>query len=170
MIYFLSLGSNLGDKRKNLAQGLGFLAEGGVRILRTSSLYRTQPVEHQDQPWFYNQVVKVSTPLHPHSLLHLIKRIEKRMGREPGQTGGPRPIDIDILLAERWIIQTERLVIPHPRMQKRNFVLVPFKEISPETMHPRLKNRIVELWKKSADHSVVRKLRSVKSESKKVFH
>jgi 2-amino-4-hydroxy-6-hydroxymethyldihydropteridine diphosphokinase len=167
MKYFLSLGSNLGDKRKNLGQGLDLLTQGGVRILRASSLYRTQPVGYENQPWFYNQVVEVSAPLNPYDLLRLIKKIEEKIGREPTRAGGPRPIDIDILLAEHWIIQTERLVIPHPRMQKRNFVLVPFKEISPETKHPLLKNKISELWRNSGDSSVVRKLKALKSGSKK---
>lgn len=169
MRYFLSLGSNLGDKRKNIAQALGLLAQGGVEVLRASSLYRTQPVDYKEQPWFYNQVVEVSTPLNPYDLLRLTKGIEKRMGRKPTRLSGPRPIDIDILLAENWVIQTKRLVIPHPRMQKRNFVLIPFREISPGTTHPVLKKKISELKKKSADSSGVRKLRSLKSENKRAL-
>jgi len=159
MKYFLGLGSNLGAKRKNLTQALGLLAQGGVRVMHASSLYRTQPVDDTEQPWFYNQVIEVSTSLNPYGLLRLIKGIEKRMGRKPTRPSGPRPIDIDILLAENWVIQTKRLVIPHPRMQRRNFVLVPFKEISPETTHPLLKKKISELWQKSADSSAVRILR-----------
>lgn len=169
MRYFLSLGSNLGDKRKNLAQALGLLEQGGVIVLRSSSVYSTQPVDYSEQPWFYNQVVEVITPLNPHELLRLIKGIEKRMGRKPTRPSRPRPIDIDILLAENLIIKTEHLVVPHPRMQKRNCVLVPFKEISPETMHPLLKKKISELWKKSTDSSVVRKLKALKRESKRIL-
>lgn len=169
MRYFLGLGSNLGNKRKNLAQALGLLAQDGVRILHASSLYRTQPVDHTEQPWFYNQVIEVSSCLDPYDLLRLIKGIEKRMGRKPTRPSGPRPIDIDILLAENWVIQTNRLVIPHPRMQRRNFVLVPFKEISPGTTHPVLKKKISELRKKSEDYSVVRKLGALKSESKRTL-
>jgi len=163
MRYYLSLGSNLGDKRKNLGQGLGLLAQGGVRIIRASSVYRTQPVDHQDQPWFYNQVIEVSTPFNPYGLLGLIKKIERTLGREPSQRRGPRPLDIDILLAQGRIIQTQRLVIPHPRMHQRNFVLAPLKEISPETIHPLYKKKIVELWKKTSDRSAVRKLRPLNS-------
>ena len=166
MKYFLSLGSNLGDRRKNLERGLDLLTQGGVRILRASSLYRTQPVGYKNQPWFYNQVVEVSSSLNPYDLLRLIKKIEEGLGREPDGTGGPRPIDIDILLAEHWIIQTERLVIPHPRMQKRNFVLVPFNEISPGTSHPLLKKKISELWENSGDASSVQKLGPLKRAGK----
>ena len=167
MRYFLSLGSNLGHKRKNLEQGLALLAQGGARILRASSVYRTQPVGYENQPWFFNQVVEISSSLNPYELLRLIKEIEERLGRKPTRTGGPRPIDIDILLAEHWIIQTKRLIIPHPRMQKRNFVLVPFSEISPGTKHPLLKKKVSELWKNSGDSAAVRKLRALEAEGRR---
>ena len=163
MRYFLGLGSNLGDKRKNLRQGLDLLAQGRVRIIRASSVYRTQPVDRQYQPWFYNQVIEVSTPFNPYGLLGLIKKIERTLGREPSQRRGPRPLDIDILLAQGWVVQTQRLVIPHPRMHLRNFVLAPFKEISPETIHPLFKKTILELWEKTSDRSAVRKLSPLKS-------
>jgi 2-amino-4-hydroxy-6-hydroxymethyldihydropteridine diphosphokinase len=166
MRYFLSLGSNLGDKKINLAHALTLLEQQGVRILRASSFYRTQPVDCPGQLWFFNQVVEVSTPLNPYDLLGLIKGIEKRMGRKRSRVGGPRPIDIDILLAEDCIIRTKRLTVPHPRMQKRNFVLVPFKEISRQTLHPLLKKTILELWKESLDSSAVRKLKTLKKEDR----
>jgi len=165
----LSLGSNLGDKRKNMAQALALLTQKGVKILRASSLYRTQPVGYTEQLWFYNQVIEVSSSLNPYDLLRLIKGIEKRMGRKPTRPSGPRPIDIDILLAEDCIIRTKRLTIPHPRMQKRNFVLVPFKEMSPGTTHPVLKKTISELWKKSTDSSVVRKLKPPKEKAEGLY-
>ncbi len=160
MKYFLSLGSNLGHKRKNLEQGRALLVQGGAKILRASSVYRTQPIGDKNQPWFYNQVIKISSSLSPYDLLRLIKKIEERLGRKPTSAAGPRPIDIDILQAEHWIIHTERLIIPHPRMQKRNFVLVPFHEISPRTKHPVLKKKISELWRNSADSAVVQRLRT----------
>jgi 2-amino-4-hydroxy-6-hydroxymethyldihydropteridine diphosphokinase len=166
MRYFLSLGSNLGDKRINLAHALALLRQRGVRILRASSVYRTQPLDCPGQPWFYNQVVEVSTPLNPYDVLGLIKGIEKRMGRKRSRAGGPRPIDIDILLAEDCIIRTTRLTVPHPRIEKRNCVLVPFREISGETLHPLLKKTIQELWKESLDSSVVRKLKTLKQEDR----
>jgi 2-amino-4-hydroxy-6-hydroxymethyldihydropteridine diphosphokinase len=164
MKYFLGLGSNLGDKRRNLSQALEMLARKGIKILKASSLYQTEPVDFRDQPCFYNQVVEVRTSLEPPKMLRLIKGIEKKLGRGPGRARRPRPIDIDILLAENRVIRTRRLTIPHPRLEKRNFVLVPFKEISPGSVHPLLKKSILELWKKSSDSSSVRKLRALRME------
>jgi len=159
MKYFLSLGSNIGQKRKNLRLALALLEKEGGKVLRASSLYKTQPVGISDQPWFYNQVVEVETDLSPFSLLRLIKEIEKNMGRKTTVNQGPRLIDIDILLAGNSVIRTRELIIPHPRLEKRNFVLIPLGEISPETVHPFLKIKIEDLGKKSKDPSLVKKLR-----------
>lgn len=158
MKYFLSLGSNLGEKAENLERALLLLEEAGVKIVRHSSLYETQPVDLASQPWFYNQVVEAKSELSPHDLLGVIKDIEKRMGREMLRPKGPRLIDIDILLAEENVLQTEDLVIPHPRLDKRNFVLVPLREISPQSVHPLLKEKIEDLCQRSQDISVVRKI------------
>jgi len=166
MKYFLSLGSNLGDRAKNIEQALAFLEEEGTKIIKSSSLYETQPVDIPSQLWFFNQVVEVETDLNPSNFLRLVKKIEKKMGRKPLYPKGPRIIDIDILLAEGNVIQTKELVIPHPRMEKRNFVLVPFKEISPETLHPIFMEKIEDLWKRSKDSSLVRLIRESVSHRK----
>ena len=158
MKYFLSLGSNLGEKAENLERALLLLEEAGVKIVRHSSLYETQPVDLASQPWFYNQVVEAKSELNPHDLLGVIKDIEKRMGREMLRPKGPRLIDIDILLAEENVLQTEDLVIPHPRLDKRNFILIPLREISPQSVHPLLKEKIEDLCQRSQDMSVVRKI------------
>ena len=133
--------------------------EEGVKILRFSSLYKTQPVGYSDQPWFYNQVVEVGTRLNPYDLLDVIKKIELMLKRQPAVPDGPRTLDIDILLAEKSIIQTKKLIIPHPRLDKRNFILTPLKELSPDTYHPVLRQKIRDLFKKSEDPSVVKKLK-----------
>jgi len=156
MKYFLSLGSNLGDRKRNLAQALTFLKKDKVESLKISSVYETQPTDFTLQPWFFNQVVEVEADFHPEALFSLTKKIEHRMERKPSIQKGPRIIDIDILLAETRIIRTKKLEIPHPRLEKRNFVLVPFEEISPETVHPVLNENIENLLKKSKDRSVVR--------------
>lgn len=158
MRYFLSLGSNLGNKRRNLSLALKALQRAGVKVLRVSSVYRTQPVDFTAQPWFYNQVVHISAPLTPPELHDLTLRIEKELGRKPLPGKGPRAIDIDILLAENQAISTRRLVIPHPRLPLRNFVLVPLAEIAPRTVHPLLKRKIADLKKASTDPSAVRRL------------
>lgn len=158
MKYFLSLGSNLGHRAKNLAKATYFLEEEGLKVNKTSSVYETQPVDFPDQPWFFNQVIRVETSLDPFELLRLLKKIEKRMGRKILEKKGPRIIDIDILLAEQTVVQTDELAIPHPRMESRNFVLVPLKEISPDFIHPIMKVTIENLWKTSKDKATVRKI------------
>jgi 2-amino-4-hydroxy-6-hydroxymethyldihydropteridine diphosphokinase len=155
MRYYLSLGSNLGDKRNHLARALAALKKAGVKVLRSSSIYRTQPVGYTDQPWFYNQVVEVSTDLEPAGLLALIKTMEKGLGRRPAPRNRPRMIDIDILIAEDRVITSRQLTIPHPRMTERNFVLVPLLEIAPVAVHPLLEETILEIYKKSRDKAQV---------------
>jgi len=159
MNYFLSLGSNLGERESNLIQALSLLKKEEIKVLKVSSLYETQPVDFPDQRWFYNQVAKVKSPIDPLPFLALLKKIEQKMGRQTLIYKGPRIIDIDILLAENIIIQTEKLKIPHPRMDKRNFILLPLAEIAPNAVHPLLKETIKDLLKKSGDRSIVIKLR-----------
>jgi len=145
LIYFLSLGSNLGNRPANLARARKLLREGGIEVLRASSIYETEPVGHLDQPWFMNQALQVRSSLEPHALLGLAKSIEARMKRVPTVPQGPRTIDIDILLAGDIVLDTPDLVIPHPRLAQRNFVLVPLCEIAPEIRHPVLGKTIREL-------------------------
>ena len=151
MIYFLGLGSNLGSRPKNLAAATRFLRENGIEVLRASSIYETEPVDQLDQPWFLNQVLKVRSALDPPALLGLAKSIEARMKRVPTAAKGPRTIDIDILFADETILDTPDLVIPHPRLARRNFVLVPLCEIAPEISHPVLGKTIRELALSSSD-------------------
>ncbi len=158
MRYFLSLGSNLGDRENNLTLALSLLEKGGVEILKMSSFYETQPVDFPSQPWFYNQLVEVRTKANPGALLDLIKKIEQKMGRKRRLKKGPRIIDIDIILAEGSVIRKKELKIPHPRMEKRNFILLPFVEISPDTVHPVFNEDMKTLWKKSDDRSIIKQI------------
>jgi len=158
MRYYLSLGSNLGNRRANLGRALAALKMARVKVLRSSSLYRTEPVGYSAQPWFYNQVVEVSTALEPAELLALIMTVERGLGRRPAPKNRPRTIDIDILIAEDRLVSTRQLIIPHPRMAGRNFVLVPLLEIAPAAVHPLLKERISDIHKRSQDKSAVIKI------------
>jgi 2-amino-4-hydroxy-6-hydroxymethyldihydropteridine diphosphokinase len=158
MKYFLSLGSNLKDKKRNLKRAIRLLQNAAVNILRASSLYKTQPVGNAGQPWFVNQVVEVETDLTPWPLLSLLQSLEKKMGRSKSIRNGPRLIDLDILLAENTILDTPDLTIPHPRMAARNFVLVPLSEIAPDVRHPVLGKQAAVLLAESCDRSTVQKI------------
>jgi 2-amino-4-hydroxy-6-hydroxymethyldihydropteridine diphosphokinase len=132
---YLGLGSNMGDRRNNLELALDALAQK-ITVQVVSSLYDTTPVSNIHQPRFLNLVCEAATLLAPDDLLKFIKQIEKNMGRKAGPVNSPRPIDIDILLYGNQIIELPSLIIPHPRLTERAFVLVPFAEIAPDFVHP----------------------------------
>ncbi len=129
---YLGLGSNEGDRVANIREAIRRLENGGsCRVIDCSSVYETKPVGIIEQPDFLNAVVRVTTSLTPLALLDYCQAIEHSMGRVRTMRWGPRVIDIDILLYGRESLCTERLVIPHPEMLKRAFVLVPLSEIAP---------------------------------------
>ena len=136
---FLALGSNVGDRERNLENAIERLSTDSVRVLVRSSIYETEPREVLDQPWFLNQVLKIETGLFPVQVLRLAQHVEREMGRERGPKAapkGPRLIDIDILLYARAVIETPQLIVPHPSMLERRFVLEPLVEIAPNLRHP----------------------------------
>jgi len=157
--YYLGLGGNTGDRFANLEAAVRRLREEGVRIIGRSSIYRTEPVGLRNQPWFLNQALKVETRLSPEQLLKTAKAVEAGMGRKPGRRNGPRPIDIDILLAGKRNVRTAGLQIPHPRLAERRFVLVPLAEIAPRAVHPVLRKTIRSILRDCPDASAVRRLR-----------
>jgi 2-amino-4-hydroxy-6-hydroxymethyldihydropteridine diphosphokinase len=141
---YLSLGSNLGDRRANLRNAIGQLLNLG-RLLAVSSFYETQPVEFTDQPWFLNCAVALQTELRAEDFLLEIMAIEREMGRQRTQPKGPRTIDIDILLFGKAVLTSPKLSIPHPAMHQRRFVLEPLAEIAPDMQHPLLKKSVREM-------------------------
>ena len=143
---YLGLGSNLGDRHENLDKAIDYLSQR-LKVSQVSSVYDTEPMGNPEQPRFLNMVCQVYTRLAPHELLLLAKGIECKLGRVPGKPNAPRPIDIDILLYGQQVIKTPDLVIPHPRLTRRAFVLIPLAEIAPELVHPVNKKAIKELLK-----------------------
>lgn len=154
---YLSLGSNLGDREKNLRTAIAALADAKVRAIRVSSFYETEPVDLREQPWFLNCAVQAETELLPLELLRALRAIESQMGSKKLVTKGPRLIDLDILLCGDEIIDTPELQVPHPRMLMRKFVLVPLAEIEPNFKHASWKGTVSQLLKDLTDPSVVRK-------------
>ena len=140
----LGLGSNLGDRKANLDQALGYLSHR-LRVAKVSSVYDTEPVGNPNQPRFLNMVCQVETMIGPEALLILLKGVEQKIGRLPGKPNSPRPIDIDILFYGNRVINTPALVIPHPKLTERAFVLVPLAEIAPTLVHPVNKKNIEQL-------------------------
>ena len=132
---YLALGSNMGDRRGNLAAALQRLREV-VEISTISSIYETEPVGYLDQPRFFNIVCYGKTALTAQELLNYVKDIEVAIGRQPTFRNGPRPIDIDIIFYDDLHITQDNLSIPHPRMAERAFVLVPLAEIAPDAVDP----------------------------------
>jgi 2-amino-4-hydroxy-6-hydroxymethyldihydropteridine diphosphokinase len=153
---YLSLGSNIGDREKNLRAAIGELPHAGVAITKVSSFYETEPVDLREQPWFLNCVAEAETHFDPFMLLRALREIEAKMGSRKLVAKGPRLMDIDILLYGSETIDTLELQVPHPRMHLRRFVLVPLAEIAPAVVHPTLKLSTVELLGQTPDDSVVR--------------
>ncbi|HMX38842.1 MAG TPA: 2-amino-4-hydroxy-6-hydroxymethyldihydropteridine diphosphokinase [Saprospiraceae bacterium] len=152
---FLSLGSNLDDRRANLRRAAALINKEIGKIAKSSSLYETEPWGNTDQPAFLNQVVMANTTLDPRGLLEAITRIEREMGRQRKEKWGPRTIDVDILFYGKRVIRDKGLEIPHPELPQRGFVLVPMMEIAPDFEHPTLKKPMDELYMECTDESAV---------------
>jgi len=137
VIAFIGIGANMARSVETCRTAVGTLAESpGIRLLRTSSLYRTEPVGPRQQEWFINAVAEIRTSLQPGALLETLKDIERRLGRTEAIRWGPRVIDLDILLYGQEVIQEGDLVVPHPEMHRRRFVLVPLCELASYAVHP----------------------------------
>jgi 2-amino-4-hydroxy-6-hydroxymethyldihydropteridine diphosphokinase len=148
MVYYVSMGSNLGDRQFNLDRALSFLKSKGT-VLKVSAVYETSPVSMAPgSRHFLNRVVCLECVDSPLDLLHSIKAFEKNMGRDIRDSHGKdRTVDIDILLADRLIYRSKELTIPHREMSRRAFVLIPLAEIAPHLSHPVLNQTVGEILK-----------------------
>lgn len=156
---YLSIGSNLGQRKKNLEKAVKLLQTNNDSIVASSPVYETEPWGNPDQPKFLNQVVELSTDLEPESLLNKIHGIEEKCGRKhSGIIYSPRTLDIDILFYNSVIFTTDRLIIPHPLLHQRLFVLAPMADIAPEYKHPVLGKTIRELTKRCNDITKVKRI------------
>jgi 2-amino-4-hydroxy-6-hydroxymethyldihydropteridine diphosphokinase len=146
-VVYLGLGSNLGKKEDQIQTAITLIRKN-CKVERVSPLYLTEPVGFSDQEWFLNCVVEIDTDIVPQELLTLLKSIERKLGRKKTVQNGPRCIDIDILFYNDQVIQTKNLVIPHPMLHERLFVLQPMMDLNPGFMHPVLHKTIQELFEK----------------------
>ena len=157
-VVYLSLGSNLGDRDRNLTEAIQAL-EGVGQVKAVSSFYETEPVDFAQQAWFLNCAAAVESCLSPERMMAELLRMERKMGRERIHSKGPRTIDIDILLFGERIVDGPDLKIPHPAMHRRRFVLAPLADIAAEARHP-VRNRTVrELLAELPEGQMVRKVR-----------
>ena len=136
-VVYIGFGSNIGDRLAHIQNAIQTLSKTeGVTLQKISSVYKTDPVGYEAQAEFLNGVATIQTSLSSLSLLHTLKNIETAIGRKHRIRWGPREIDLDILIYGDLCLQTEKLVVPHPEMHLRHFVLVPLAEIAPDLVHP----------------------------------
>ncbi len=145
---FIAIGSNLSDREKNIKKAKSLMGKNGIKIVKTSSIIETEPYGLKEQPFFLNCVVECETALTPEELLRVLQSIEKELGRIRKVKWGPRTIDLDIIFYGNMVINKIGLVIPHPDMQNRIFVLKPICEIAPYFIHPVLRKTVKSILKK----------------------
>lgn len=157
---YLGLGANLGDRLQQLRQAIDMLNHTkGISVSRLSSVYETTPVGYVEQPIFYNMVIEIQTTLTPTNLMYVCLQVEKKLKRVREIRWGPRTIDIDILLYGDRVIRQPELVIPHPRMAERAFVLVPLQELAGDLPIPGTGRTVGECIRGLQGEQGIRKLK-----------
>jgi 2-amino-4-hydroxy-6-hydroxymethyldihydropteridine diphosphokinase len=154
---FVGLGANVGDREQNLLAARRGLEARGFRVTAMSSLYHTEPVDAPPQEWFLNAVAGGETALSPEGLLAACLDTERELGRVRDVPRGPRTIDLDLLLYGDVVRDGPGLVVPHPRMHERRFVLVPLAEIAPGARHPVLGLTAAEMLRRCPDRAQVQR-------------
>ena len=159
----IGIGGNLesaqfGPPRDTLTAALAALKEKRIRILTRSGWYRTEPVPRSEQPWFVNAVVSLATELGAKDLLNALQATERQFGRVRGELNAPRILDLDILDYQGEVMDTTSLVLPHPRLDERRFVLIPIAEIAPDWRHPILELTAVQLLAQLSSEQRIQRL------------
>jgi 2-amino-4-hydroxy-6-hydroxymethyldihydropteridine diphosphokinase len=163
VVILIGIGGNLesaqfGPPRDTLTAALAALKEKRIRILTRSGWYRTEPVPRSDQPWFVNAVVSLATELGAKDLLNALQATERQFGRVRGELNAPRILDLDILDYQGEVMDTTSLVLPHPRLHERRFVLIPIAEIAPDWRHPILELTAVQLLAQLSSEQRIQRL------------
>ena len=155
MVVYLSLGSNIGNREDYLRAAITRLAEERLNIVRTSSVYITEPRDYVDQAWFLNTVVQAEAQYPPDELLELCLAVEKEAGRVRSLLKGPRTLDIDIIFYDSFLVEKPGLHIPHPRYAERRFVLTPLVQIAADFIDPQRRMAVRDVAELCADQSAV---------------
>jgi 2-amino-4-hydroxy-6-hydroxymethyldihydropteridine diphosphokinase len=164
-VILIGIGGNLesarfGSPRDTLSAALTALKEKRVRILTRSAWYRTEPVPRSDQPWFINGVVSLATELGAQDLLMVLQATERQFGRVRGETNAPRILDLDILDYQGEVMNATSLLLPHPRLHERRFVLMPIADIAPDWRHPILGLTAAQLLAQLSSEQQIERLAS----------
>ena len=158
-IAYIGIGSNIGNRLSHCRQAIGEIRQfPGSAVTAVSSFYDTEPLEMPDQDWFMNAVIALNTGFSPLELLDRCQTIEESLGRKRLIRYGPRTIDLDLLFYGQRVMKTDRLILPHPKLHQRRFVLTPLAEIAPDLLHPIIKKSMAELLNQVPDHHSVRRL------------
>lgn len=156
---YLGIGSNLGDRRGHCEKALGQIRQNpAITLRRVSSLYETEPLEYQPQGWFYNAAAEMDTTLSAGAFFAFCRQVEEGLGKKVEVRKGPRTIDLDLLFYGQEVIQEPELIVPHPMLALRAFVLVPLAEIAPQWVHPALGKTVLELLAKVAQNQGIKKV------------
>lgn len=158
---FVALGSNIGDRLGFLQKAMDALGSApGFKVRRVSSVYETEPVGKKEQPQFLNAAVELNSLMSPEDVLVTLKQIERAVGRTPSERWGPREIDLDLIYVQDLVIDGPELVLPHPEVDSRKFVLTPLAEIAPEFLDPLRNRSLRELLLSCPDPNSVIKISS----------